>query len=159
MSHHLRESPELDLSIKLHTGQLVGIRALAEALPHGSGIDAQWRVNQRSKNVFVFHNSYHRMNENGMYCGWRDFAVVVSRAPKSKFVELKGPCEGRCQITTIKGDWGYRITGLSGRLDDVGAWIAQGLEWPIRYAGFTRDVTVDRMVVKKHIRELEKANG
>jgi len=136
---------------------------LAEALPHGSGIDAQWYVNQRSKNVFVFHNSYHKMNENGMYNGWADFAVVISRAQKSQFVELKGPCEGRCQITTIKGDWGYRITGLSGRLDDVGDWIVQGLcaenGWPLRYAGYTRSaLTVDRMIVKKRIRELEALN-
>ena len=48
-------------------------------LPHGSGIDAEWKyvIQQR---CYRFENSFHVMNENGYYEGWQDFALIV---PKS----------------------------------------------------------------------------
>jgi hypothetical protein len=117
------------------TKNIIGIRTAAgsfllsdivDKLVHGSGVDCDWRVNVRG-NVVEFCNSYHAMNDNGMYCGWHDFKVVLSRAAASAWHELKGPLSGHVQITTIKGDIGWRIVGLSGRMDDAGDWLSDCL--------------------------------
>ena len=53
---------------------------LLEALPHGSGIDADWTFDVTgtvARPVIKCHNSYHGMDENGYYCGWTDFSVVI----------------------------------------------------------------------------------
>lgn len=47
-------------------------------LPHGSGIDCDWKItfHNRSKRIHM-SNSYHCMDENGMYDGWSDFTVII----------------------------------------------------------------------------------
>lgn len=47
-------------------------------LPHGSGIDCKWETDENRK-YFLFTNSFHAMNEHGMYDGYCDFTLKVSR--------------------------------------------------------------------------------
>lgn len=49
---------------------------LSKLLPHGSGIDATWKIEHLVNLTFRCDNSYHAMDQNGMYCGWVDFSVV-----------------------------------------------------------------------------------
>ncbi len=51
-------------------------RRIAEALPHGSGIDSDWHIEEKGNKIYAY-NSYHCMDECGMYCGWQDFYVVI----------------------------------------------------------------------------------
>ncbi len=53
-------------------------------LPHGSGIDANWNVIDKD-GFYVCSNSYHCMNENGMYDGWVDFSLSISKAKPEDF--------------------------------------------------------------------------
>jgi hypothetical protein len=51
-----------------------------ERLPHGSGIDRNWGIlncSNPSKRI-VLDNSFHRMDNNGSYCGWLPFKVVIT---------------------------------------------------------------------------------
>ena len=57
---------------------------LEEALPHGSGIDCDWRLTDRPT-YFKAENAYHCMNETGFYCGWADFSVVVPKSDPLDF--------------------------------------------------------------------------
>lgn len=55
------------------------IEILREDLIHGSGIDCEWtfKINNKSRYVFAY-NSYHVMNENGIYDGYADFKLKIS---------------------------------------------------------------------------------
>lgn len=50
---------------------------LEKTLPHGSGIDGKWYFDWRI-NALTAANSFHRMDENGYYCGWNDFTVTLN---------------------------------------------------------------------------------
>jgi hypothetical protein len=50
---------------------------LTKALPHGSGIDSDWLVEQGAGLVFSCYNSYHSMDNNGYYCGHVRFEVKI----------------------------------------------------------------------------------
>ena len=45
---------------------------------HGSGIDADWKI-QETKSSIRASNSYHAMNESGMYDRWIDFTVIFPK--------------------------------------------------------------------------------
>lgn len=47
-------------------------------LPHGSGINCDWQMDENRK-YFLFKNSFHTMNENGMYDDYCDFTLKVSK--------------------------------------------------------------------------------
>lgn len=49
---------------------------LAEALPHGSGINYRWDSEVTARSI-RFYNSYQAMDENGMYDGYADFALIL----------------------------------------------------------------------------------
>jgi hypothetical protein len=51
-----------------------------EDLPHGSGIDCDWQIDNMGK-YFKCINSYHCMNENGMYDGYADFTLIIFKKP------------------------------------------------------------------------------
>ena len=73
------------------------LEALMQKLPHGSGIDSEWTIDENSnKKKLSISNSYHVMNDNGYYEGWIDFTVVVVPT-------LLGI------TTTIKGRFGKRL--------------------------------------------------
>lgn len=54
-------------------------RDILDVLPHGSGIDADWRVSfNNNQTKATFRNSFHCMDESGFYEGWQDFQIVVN---------------------------------------------------------------------------------
>jgi len=46
-------------------------------LPHGSGIDADWISNGEQGACISFCNEWHALDNNGCYCGWVPFEVIV----------------------------------------------------------------------------------
>jgi hypothetical protein len=119
MSFAVRDSEELrDILVQLQTGQ-VSLLELAEELPHGSGIDCQWSVYRCANGVVYFHNSYHAMNENGMYDGYYDFKVTLFRHKRDEKHALSGPFAGKVQVCWRKGDLDFKVTGIQGKYHDV----------------------------------------
>ena len=53
-------------------------------LPHGSGIDCTWEIEDMG-NYFKVINSYHCMNENGYYVGYSDFSVTIPKKNREDF--------------------------------------------------------------------------
>lgn len=87
------------------------VEEILHALPHGSGIDAQWSISCDTKHRKVFNCSYHAMDENGYYDGWVDFCVIVYQHTSDKFNPLCGPCAGKTQVIHRRGDVDFRISG------------------------------------------------
>lgn len=51
---------------------------IEKTIPHGSGIDAKWKIRfSETGHRVICWNSYHQMDENGYYDGWRDFRVHI----------------------------------------------------------------------------------
>jgi len=149
MTFGIRESRELDLFIYID-GKHVYLRELIEALPHGSGVDADWDVQVRKAlpSTIRFYNSYHHMNDSGMYCCWKDFHVRLFQHKRDVRNPLKGNCAGKVQILHRKGDWDFKIVGLpdSGHTWSVGDWAHEGV-----YDGWSR------WAIGKTRQEYEKA--
>jgi hypothetical protein len=82
----------------------------SDILPHGSGIDCKWHVEVSPSGNVVCSNSFHLMDENGMYDGWQDFTVTLFRHKRDRLHPLTGPCEGQVQVIARKGDWDFRLT-------------------------------------------------
>ena len=49
---------------------------LQKYLPSGSGIDGEWAF-QWQRNRVLCRNAWHAMDENGFYCGWAHFTVIL----------------------------------------------------------------------------------
>jgi len=59
---------------------------LLAVLPHGSGIDCDWRFDWFDNGKVRAFNSFHCMNDVGMYDGYADFSIVVPvHQPMSAF--------------------------------------------------------------------------
>jgi len=58
---------------------------LENELPHGSGIDCKWQIEDKGK-YFKCVNAYHCMNENGYYDGYADFTLII---PKKNPIDFK----------------------------------------------------------------------
>lgn len=85
------------------------LQGVLDALPHGSGIDCEWTFEVVHADFVIFRNSYHMMNEHGMYDGWCDFWIKVKRVRQRKGNYLKGPSAGMVQILAEKGDWDWQL--------------------------------------------------
>lgn len=92
------------------------ISDLTEALPHGSGIDAEWHIAGCKNGNVKASCSYHYMNEHGYYMTWYDFTVTIFRHKKDVLHPLTGPLEGRFQVIHKKGDPDFRITFAGAKL-------------------------------------------
>ena len=57
---------------------------------HGSGIDYDWYAHETKKNI-ILYNSYHSMNDAGMYDYITDFKVII---PKNDIMRFKVQCIG-----------------------------------------------------------------
>ena len=55
---------------------------ILEQLPHGSGINGDWRMEDGKRSVVLF-NTYSAMNEAGMYC--HDYPFYVKYAKKGSY--------------------------------------------------------------------------
>jgi hypothetical protein len=55
------------------------LHAMLDALPHGSGLDADWHYvgDKCNADRITLSTSYHNMDTNGFYCGWSDLTVTV----------------------------------------------------------------------------------
>ena len=54
-------------------------------LPHGSGIDDEWHVEDKGS-YYRLDNAFHFMNDTGYYVGWQPFFLTV---PKKKPRDFK----------------------------------------------------------------------
>ena len=68
-----------DSKIKTKFGRDIVMR-----LPHGSGIDSDWIIEEKSDKVYAY-NSYHCMDDNGFYNGWQDFYIIIPKKNPRKF--------------------------------------------------------------------------
>jgi hypothetical protein len=60
---------------------------IPDALPHGSGIDADWYIEYKHGYIRC-DNSYHCMNEDGYYDGWQDFSVILRKDNRDNGVHV-----------------------------------------------------------------------
>ena len=66
-------------------------------LPSGSGIDKGCVINldKSEPNKIVIDIPYHHMDENGFYCGWNDYQMILT--PSFLFgvdIKIKVTCKG-----------------------------------------------------------------
>ncbi len=106
---------------------------IVKMLPHGSGIDCDWKVNQVKDLTFDCHNSYHAIDQNGCYCGYVDFIVRIDLLTKDFDVEV---CEQ--DIEAIIGDYDEYIDGddvetNAPYLDDLDEYLYQSVSQGLEY--------------------------
>jgi hypothetical protein len=58
---------------------------IEQELSHGSGIDCEWQIKMTSPSRVMASNSYHCMDENGMYDGYADFSIRFDLGDKESF--------------------------------------------------------------------------
>jgi len=68
-------------------------------LPHGSGIDADWFIEDK-ENTYHCFNQFHCMDENGFYDGWIPFQLVL---PKNN------PKDFKLHFNGLNGRGWYRV--------------------------------------------------
>ena len=62
---------------------------LLDKLPHGSGIDFDWRIyGTTNLKALVCSNSWHYINENGMYTKSWDFQVIIKADVRDMFGKI-----------------------------------------------------------------------
>ncbi len=76
---------------------------LIERLPHGSGIDADWRWEYYGDGELRAFNSYHTMDEFGGYSDWVDFSVLFKDIRDVKEFEVE--CEKEDDAMAILIDY------------------------------------------------------
>tara|TARA_Y100000310_G_scaffold227417_1_gene229674 strand:- start:207 stop:500 length:294 start_codon:yes stop_codon:yes gene_type:complete len=57
---------------------------LFNKLPHGSGINGEWRIEERTSD-FRTSNFYEPMNEAGFYDGIAHFTIIIPKAKPENF--------------------------------------------------------------------------
>lgn len=55
----------------------VSLLDVAEALPHGSGLDSDWHITLRRDGGLTLRTEWHAMNQHGYYTGYYPVMVVV----------------------------------------------------------------------------------
>jgi len=86
-----------------HVTPVLDLQALADVLPHGSGIDGDWFLDVVRNGDVIVTGDYHRLNENGYYDGWTKFHARIYRAKKTTQHALTGLREGQFQTVEHKG--------------------------------------------------------
>ena len=69
MTNHNQNSLDLNRDLIEHV--------LLAILPHGSGIDCNWNFDWFDNGKVRASNSFHCMNDAGMYDGYADFSLVI----------------------------------------------------------------------------------
>ena len=87
---------------------------LLEVLPHGSGIDYDWRfyVAENGKDL-ICTNGWHYMNDNGMYDGSWDFQVVIKHDIRDMFGNIIFKIVGQFGKHQDIKDYLYEIIGYA----------------------------------------------
>lgn len=107
----------------------IDLDALRDALPHGSGIDADWEFRENADGSARCYNAWHAMNEHGYYCGWIPFAFTVRVASTPEAgkgpVLVAGPVRGGFK----------RASRANLYLDDLADVIGQDVDRALQEAG------------------------
>ena len=106
------------------TNVLKWVEDLAGVLPHGSGIDADWTIEYRG-NYIIARNSYHCMDENGMYDGWQDFSIVIEKD------EYKGKYQNNIRLHFHNGHYKADKYMLRDYLEDIIYYCLENWQWKI----------------------------
>ena len=94
---------------------------LLEALPHGSGIDGDWEI-ENDGDAWVCRNAYHMMNASGMYVSWKPFEVWIPKdAPLDFDLQLADEDGGLWEYLCDTIFW-----ALSQALDKSGSFLQTG---------------------------------
>ncbi len=60
-------------------------------LPHGSGIDSGCIINRTfKKDTVIINVPYHLMDENGYYCGWQTYRLIIKPKFDSLSIKIQG---------------------------------------------------------------------
>ncbi len=110
----------------------VDLETLARHLPHGSGIDGDWRLIVRKNGDIYMECDVHCMDDNGSYDGWTTWSATIRKARRDEMHPLKGPMEGYFQVTRRAGDI-YLSGGASAR--GYGDWIYETVQSNLSDAG------------------------
>ena len=70
------------------------VETLLDHLPHGSGIDCEWDF-EIDKGNLICSNSYHVMNDNGMYNGYIDFKLIIKIDRRDIYGNLDWKLQGK----------------------------------------------------------------
>ena len=89
------------------------IDTLLSILPHGSGIDCKWKFDITNKAIEC-KNSYHVMNDNGMYSGYIDFTVKIKTTHRD-----------------ITGKLDFTITGRFGKNQDIKDYLCDTISYSL----------------------------
>jgi len=73
-------------------------------LPHGSGIDTNWTWVDEEGECLSFHNEWHALGNNGCYCGWIPFEVIVRYDPDKQRFDYSVTVDDN-QIQSIAEDY------------------------------------------------------
>jgi hypothetical protein len=124
-----------------HKPAVVDIAKLAGLLPHGSGIDGNWRIQVRRNGDVTCHGEYHAMDDGG-YTGWHNFRFTLAHCTRNEYKGLMGPCAGMWQVARIKGQvyFGAFVGGGENRdyLYDTCYWpMADGMDIHTSESGIT----------------------
>jgi len=120
----------------------VNLRALADALPHGSGLDTDWSVSVARNGNVSLQTEYHGMDNGGMYNGWRPVHATLARVARTEYRALGGPCEGQYQVLARRGD--IRLTVRA--RGDLGDYLYEYLDSTLREAGILRSTIEPTLV-------------
>lgn len=74
---------------------------ILETIPHGSGIDGKWNIGIKG-NVITCNNSFHLMDENGFYSGWKDFCFYINLETFAIRLTGGGNQAGDCIYETLE---------------------------------------------------------
>ena len=100
------------------------VEDLAEVLPHGSGIDADWTIEYRGDYI-IARNSYHCMDEYGFYDGWQDFSIVIEKD------EYKGKYQNNIRLHFHNGHYKADKYMLRDYLEDIIYYCLENWQWKI----------------------------
>lgn len=125
---------------------------LINALPHGSGIDCDWRIERQRNGKVHAYNSFHMMDENGMYDGWQDFYILLYAYKTDIRHKLSGPCAGKVQVTHKAGDIDfdvYSVGGWSRRNSayDLRSYLAETIGYSLEQAGIVDGLRSDVITI------------
>ena len=81
-------------------------------LPHGSGIDTNWTWVDEEGGCLSFHNEWHALDNNGCYCGWIPFEVIVRYDPDKQRFDYS--------VTVDDGQIQSIVEGYEETVDDNG---------------------------------------
>lgn len=68
-----------------HAAPVVCPYRVADALPHGSGIDGDWHIHVNRDGSIRVSTSFHAMDEHGGYGGWHPVSFSIRRASGEVF--------------------------------------------------------------------------